>query len=133
MLTVNQVVNGIKIDYLQGIKTSTIVIIEPNDACKESFSRLTIIDIYDATSESVSKQQLHTVDKSIKIWAEHIQRYLYAWKRWSHIILWRWYMKNIWQPMKPSGRRITYILLWVVGLETALILLGIIIYYLENS
>lgn len=131
VLTVSPIANGIKIEYQQGLKASTFFIIEPAGEKTEWRTRLTIIDNYDAESETKSKQQLHTVDKSIAIWAEHLQRYLLSWKRWSHIAPWRWYLQNIWQPMRPSGRRIIYILLWVGLMEVALILLGALIYYLE--
>ena len=40
-------------------------------------------------------------------------------------------MKRIWQPMKPMGRRITYILLWITVVELALIALGTAIYFVE--
>ncbi len=131
MLTVSSIANGIKIEYQHGLKASTFVIIEPASEKAEWHTRLTIIDNYHAESESIRKQQLHTVDKSIAIWADHLQRYLLSWKQWSHIGLWRWYMQKIWQPMRPSGRRIVYILFWVAMLEVALILLGAAIYYLE--
>ena len=133
VLTVSPIADGVKIDYQHGLKSSTFVIIEPNEGNAQWRTRLTIIDNYDTESESVSKQQLNTVDKSIAIWAEHLQRYLHSWNRWSHIGLWRWYMQNVWRPMKPAGRRITYILLWVMGLEVVLILLGAGIHYLEYS
>lgn len=133
VLTVSPIADGIKIDYQHGLKISTLVIIEPIEGKAQWRTRLTIIDNYNTESESVRKQPLHTVDKSIAIWAEHLQQYLHSWNRWSHIGPWRWYMQNIWQPMKPAGRRITYILLWVTGLEIALILLGVVIYYLEYN
>ncbi len=131
LLNVSPIDNGIRIEYQQGLKACTFFIFEHIDAQTERSARLTIIDDYSAVSKTIRKQQLHTVDKSIAIWAEHLQRYLLSWKRWSHIGPWRWYMQNIWQPMRPSGRRIIYILLWVAMLEVALILLGAVIYYLE--
>lgn len=131
VMTVSQINDGFKIDYQDGLKTSTFVIIEPVDGNAPWRTRLTIIDNYNTESQLVKRQQLHTVDKSITVWAEHLQQYLQSWKQWSHIGLWRWYMQKVWQPMKPAGRRITYILLWVAGMEFSLILLGVVIYYLE--
>jgi hypothetical protein len=132
VMTVRQINDGVKIDYQHGLKTSTFVIIEPVEGNAPWRTRLTIIDNYNAASQRVQRQQLHTVDKSITVWAEHLQRYLHSWQQWSHIGPWRWYMQKVWQPMKPAGRRITYILLWVAGVEFSLILFGMVIYYLEN-
>ncbi len=42
-------------------------------------------------------------------------------------------MKRVWQPMKPSGRRITYMLLWISLVEIALIALGAGIYWSEYT
>lgn len=131
VMTVRQINGGIKIDYQHGLKTSTFVIIEPVEGNAPWRTRLTIIDNYNAASQRVQRQQLHTVDKSITVWVEHLQRYLQSWQQWSHIGPWRWYMKKVWQPMKPAGRRITYILLWVAGVEFSLMLFGMVIYYLE--
>lgn len=131
VLHVSPIDNGIKIEYQQGLKARTFFIIEPADAQTERSAKLTIIDDYSAVSKTIRQQQLHTVDKSITIWADHLQRYLLSWKRWSHIWLWRWYMVKIWQPMRPSGRRIIYVILWVAVLEVLLILLGAVIYTLE--
>ena len=75
VLTVSPIADGIKIDYQHGLKASTFVIIEPIEGKAQWRTRLTIIDNYDTESESVRKQQLHTVDKSIAIWAEHLQQY----------------------------------------------------------
>ena len=130
-LTVRHVPNGIQIDYQGSLKTSTTFVFEStpnNDLCQ---SKLTITDSYDGTPEADRRQQLHLVDKSITVWATYLQQYLQSWKKWSHIRLWRWYMQIIWQPMKPSGRRISYILLWMAVFELFLILLGAPIYFME--
>ena len=65
------------------------------------------------------------------VWAEYLQRYLLMWVRWRRFGMWRWYMRRVWQPMKPASRRITYILLWISVVEIALIALGVAIYFIE--
>ncbi|MES9902269.1 MAG: hypothetical protein ABW168_06250 [Sedimenticola sp.] len=65
-------------------------------------------------------------------WGEDLQAYLVHWNRWSGFAPWRWYMRRIWLPMKPSARRITYILLWISLVEVALILLGAGVYWSET-
>jgi hypothetical protein len=41
-------------------------------------------------------------------------------------------MRRVWLPMKPAGRRITYILLAVTAAEIVLIALVMGIYWLES-
>ena len=94
-------------------------------------SNLTIIDSYDTLTTAERMQRLNEVDKSLVKWAEDIQQYLIQWNRWSKFTPWRWYMKYIWQPMKPSARRITYMLLWISLAEISLLLLGAAIYVIE--
>ena len=40
-------------------------------------------------------------------------------------------MRNVWQRLKPSGRRITYMFWWITLVEIALIALGVGIYLVE--
>ncbi len=130
-LTVRQIPNGVQIDYQGSLKTRTTFAFESTPSNGSYQSRLTITDSYDSTPEVDRKQQLHLVDKSITVWATYLQQYLQSWKKWSHIGIWRWYMKTIWQPMKPSGRRISYILIWMAIFELFLILLGAPIYFIK--
>lgn len=118
---------GLTIYYCTGLKRKTVFSIEP----LEHGSKLTITDDYSGQSEEIRKKRLHEVDKSLVSWAEYLQRYLILWQRWSRFGWWRWYMAHIWQPMKPTGRRITYILLMITLAEIALIALGTTIYYIE--
>lgn len=133
VLTVRQLSDGLQIEYDQGVKSRTTFIIEPASGLPDCRSRLTITDYYDGLPENERMQQLHRVDKSISIWAYDLQRFLIHWHRWSKYRLWRWYMQRIWQPMKPMGRRITVILLWVTTAELALVLLGAAIYFLDYA
>lgn len=134
MLTVRQLPNGLQIDYDHGLKSHTTLIIESvTNPLEQSgcHSKLTITDYYEGLTEEERTKQLRFVDKSISIWARDLQRYLITWQQWSQYRPWRWYMQHIWQPMKPMGRRITAILLWVTIIELALIFLGGAIYFLE--
>jgi len=131
-LTIQKNTDGFEIVYSTGIKNKTVFKIE---SIPEG-SRLTITDYYNELSDSespdkVNPELLNQVDKSIVIWANYLQRYISMWQRWSRFALWRWYMRKVWQPMKPSGRRITYMLLWITAFEIALISLGFAIYYIE--
>jgi len=125
--SVRKLDDGFQVDYDQGIKYSTVFKIEDAD----QGSRLTITERYDRLPVEERDAHLLEVDKSIAIWAEYLQKYLISWKSWSRFGLWRWYMRRIWQPMKPSARRITYMLLWITIIEIALIALGAGVYFAE--
>lgn len=128
-LEVEQQPDEIVIHYANGIKKKTIFKIEPS----EYGSKLTIIDDYGNLSEEERSARINEVDKSLVNWADYLQRFLITWKKWSKHRWWRWYMKRIWQPMKPTGRRITYMFLWITLVEIALIVLGAGIYWSEFS
>lgn len=132
-LTVTELPDGLQVSYLQGVKSSTTFKIEPAPPGSQWKSQLTITENYDGMSEQERKALLSTVDKSITVWAKYLQQYFLSWQRWSRFRLWRWYMRRVWQPMNPSGRRITYMLLWITALEIALIALGFSIYYIEYA
>ncbi len=105
--------DGLQIDYDNGVKSRTTVKIEAS----ESGSKLTITEAYERMPAEEREKHLGEVDKSLVTWADYLQRFLVMWKRWNRLRLWRWYMHYVWQPMKPMGRRITYILLWITLAE----------------
>jgi len=119
--------DGVLIKYIGGLKSSTKFKIEAAD----KGSKITIIEDYESLNEQERQGRLDEVDKSLTKWAEDIQAYLVRWKRWSWFLPWRWYMKKVWQPMKPTARRIAYMLLWISVIEVALIGLGVAIYFVE--
>ena len=135
--TVKSLPAGIQIDYGRGLKTRTTFVIEPLSHPQENQpscqTKLIITDFYDGLPEAERKQHLHLVDKSITVWAKELQYYLVNWKKWSRYWLWRAYMHYVWQPMKPMGRRIVAILIWLTAFELALIFLGAAVYYLEYT
>jgi hypothetical protein len=120
--------DGIIVHYASGLKKQTIFRVEAS----EYGSKLTLIDEY-GLSEVERDEKISEVDKSLVNWADYLQRYLILWKKWSKHGWWRWYMKRIWQPMKPTGRRITYMFLWITLVEIALIALGAGIYWSEYT
>ncbi|SER00342.1 hypothetical protein SAMN05421690_100576 [Nitrosomonas sp. Nm51] len=135
--TVKQLPDAIRIDYQQGLKTRTTLVIEPASCSRDELhfrkSKLIITDFYGGVSEDQRKQCLHLVDKSITVWASDLQHYLINWRKWSRYRVWRTYMRHVWQPMRPMGRRIAAILIWLTVFELALILLGAAVYYLEYA
>ncbi len=126
-LTVVEQGSQFLITYAQGIKSSTTIKIE---SVPEG-SQLTIIEDYSQLGEQERQQRLNEVDKSLLKWAGDLQMYLVNWRRWSRFWVWRWYMRQIWQPLKPPSRRIVYMLLWITVVEIAFIILGAGIYISE--
>ena len=82
---------------------------------------------------SEREKSLDEVDKSLVNWGNDLYRYLRQWKRWSWVPGWQWYMRKIWQPMKPMGRRIAYILFVISAAEMILFLLVFTVFRLELS
>ncbi len=126
-LTASEQGDALLVTYSQGLKTSTRFQFEDDPLG----SRLTIIDDYAGASPEDRKQRLGEVDKSLIKWAGDLQLYLVMWRRWSWLAPWRWYMRRIWQPLKPTARRILYMLLWISLVEVALLILGFTVYWLE--
>lgn len=126
---VSETSDGLRIEYENGIKSSTVLQIES----APQGSKLTITDHYDRLPAEEREQHLGEVDRSLVVWAEYLQCFLLMWAKWRRFGWWRWYMRRVWQPMKPQSRRITYILLWITAVEIALIALGVAIYFAEYA
>lgn len=121
--------DGLRVDYLGGLKESSTFKIEPSP----HGSKLTIHENYNPLPEDQRKARLGEVDRSLTTWAGDIQKFLVIWKQWRWFRPWRWYMRHVWQKMKPSGRRIAYMFWWITLVEIALIVLGAGIYLAEYS
>jgi len=119
--------NGYIINYNQGLKRSTTITINPTP----NGTQIKILDDYSGISESERNNRLNEVDKSLTAWGTAIQKYLASWQRWSSYSLWRWYKQRIWLPMKPSARRISWMLINITALEFVAFLMVFTIFWLE--
>ncbi|NOZ11932.1 MAG: hypothetical protein GXP09_12955 [Gammaproteobacteria bacterium] len=128
-LKVEELTDGYRVLYTNSLKTSTTFKIGPSP----QGSKLTITDNYDGLSAKERDARLGEVDRSITTWASYLQKFIRTWQRWSRFRPWRWYMRRVWQPMKPAGRRITHMLLLISLFEIALIALGVVIYFIEYA
>lgn len=128
-ITIEKKNNKTIINYKSGIKLITIIEVKAVD---EDNSILKIVDDYGKLANSKKQQRLNEVDKSLNAWANDIFKYCYAWKRYAKIPLWQWYMTKVWQPMKPSSRRITKMIIIVTVLEFIVFLFVFTIFWLEN-
>ena len=129
-LTVDSTDDGIVVGYQQGLRSSSTFRVEPTDDGK---ARLVVTDDYSGTPVSEREKRIDEVDKSLVNWGNDLYRYLRQWRRWSWVPGWQWYMRKIWQPMKPMGRRIAYILFVISVAELILFLLVFTVFSLELS
>lgn len=116
--------NALRVDYATGVKKSTRFEIQP----AHRGSRLTITDEYGPTGAVAQQGE---IDRSLHAWGVALKAYLERDRRWSWVPMFRPWMQRVWLPMKPSARRITFLVL-VIGLaDVLLIALGFAIYWLE--
>lgn len=109
--------------YDRGAKRSTRFEIDAADGG----SRLRITDDYSGAAETDTAE----VDRSLHAWGVALREYLLHDRRWGWCAPWRWYMRRVWVPMKPSARRITFIILLVTLAEIVVFALVMAIYWAE--
>jgi hypothetical protein len=114
----------IRLTYDTGLKTATEFRIEPSGAA----ARLIVTDDYSGTPEAERRARMEEIDRSLVHWGHDLRRYLRQWHRWSRWRLWRWYMRRVWQPMKPSARRITFIIIAVTVFEVIAAVVAVVIF-----
>jgi hypothetical protein len=127
-LDVEYTIDGVTVRYDLGLRSSTRFRVDDNNGHN---AKLIVTDDYSGSSEAERELRIDEVDKSLVHWGNSLYRYLRQWKRWSWFPGWRFYMRKIWQPMKPSARRITYILLIITLAELALFALVFTVFLLE--
>ncbi|MEW8659672.1 MAG: hypothetical protein AB2603_15240 [Candidatus Thiodiazotropha endolucinida] len=128
-LSVEHIDRGLRISYDRLLKSSTSIQVEPSIT---SGSSLIITDDYSGAEETERRRRLDEVDRSLEQWGRDLYGYLRLWHRWSWLPPWRWYMQRVWQPMKPSARRITRWIVWITFAEMAVVLLLIAILVIEQ-
>jgi hypothetical protein len=122
--------DGIRIVYAAGLKAATTFRVAPlaQDGSMiglDGGAVLVVTDDYSGTPESERLARISEVDQSLVGWGRDLQRYLRHWARWSGFGPWRWYMRRLWQPMKPKARRITFMLLAITAFELVIGVLAI--------
>jgi hypothetical protein len=114
--------------YAQGIKAATHFEIQVTG----QGSNLTITDDYSRLTTQERTQRLDEVDKSLPAWGQAIFDYLRRHQRWGWIAPWRWYMRRVWVPMKPSARRIVWLLVLITAVEFLFFVFVALIWWLEH-
>lgn len=117
------------IEYQDDLKKRTVMEIEST----EFGSRLVITDDYEGVSDSEKEARQDEVDKSLKAWGQSLYSYFLRWHRLSWIPGWKWYTRKVWIPMKPSARRITYMLLMMELAFVGLFFFSMLILWVEQN
>lgn len=120
---------GFSVNYAVGLKRRTIFTIEPAD----QGSRLTLTDDYEGLSAEERAARTAEVDKSLHAWGVALRTYFVRLKRWSWLPGWRWYLRRVWIPMKPSARRIVWLLYLITVVEFFFFLFVLLIYLIEKN
>ena len=118
VLRVDRDAHVVRVNYSEGLKSSTTFRVE----AAGPRARLLIRDDYAGTPKEERKARIGEVDRSLPAWGRALHGYLRRWARWGWLPPWRWYMARAWQPMKPSARRVVYVL-WIIALFEVLTLL----------
>lgn len=120
--------SSVTVNYSEGLRTSTTFRVDNEiDGC----AKLVVTDDYSGSSLAERESRIDEVDKSLVHWGNCLYRYLHQWKRWSWLPGWQIYIRKVWQPMKPTARRITYILLLITFAEFVLFLMVFTVFWLE--
>jgi len=120
--------SAFSVRYAQGIKAATRFEIQATGLG----SSLTITDDYSRLTGEERAQRLNEVDKSLPAWGQAIFDYLRRHQRWGWIAPWRWYMRRVWVPMKPSARRIVWLLILITMVEFLFFVFVALIWWLEH-
>lgn len=127
-IQVTTAADGFTVSYDQGLKKRTIFSLEATT----DGSKLTVTDDYEGAPEPERAQRLLEVDRSLQAWGEALRLYFMRQKRWAWLPGWRWYMRRVWIPMKPSARRIVWMLYLITAAEFAFFVLLILIWWSES-
>ncbi|MBE9516625.1 MAG: hypothetical protein IME93_06570 [Proteobacteria bacterium] len=127
--TVTRKPNELEINYENDIKNKTVLKIEPDG----SGSVLTLIDDYSHLTGAEREQRSDEADKSQQKWGEAIYTYLARIKKWSWLPGWQTYMRRVWMPMNPSGRRVVFMLSVIAIAQFAFFILILGVWVLESA
>lgn len=119
------------VSYNSGIKKRTVFEISPD--ASGTGSVLTITDDYQGLTDEEREARKDEADKSLKAWGQALFTYFKRWSQLSWIPGWKWYTRRVWIPMKPSARRITYMLLMIEVAFIVLFAFSILILWIEHN
>ena len=121
---------GWRLRWQGWLKQATELRIRPG---ADGTARLEIVDDYSGVSEEERRARIEEVDTSFMHWGQALHRYLRNQRRWHWVPGWRWYMNGPWLRMKPSARRIAFLLVFITAAEFLLFLFVLLIFRLETA
>lgn len=128
-LKVSRDARGVTVTYSDGIKQRTVFTLEP----AVTDTHMTVTDDYDRLPPPEREQRQSEVDRSLEAWARSLRIYFQRLKRWSWLPGWRWYIRRVWMPMKPSTRRIVWFIYLISVAEFFFFLFVLLIYLIEQN
>jgi hypothetical protein len=111
LLAVTTTDAGMEVAYSDGLKQATHFRVE----AAPGGSHLFVTDVYGGRPVEERRLRADEVDLSLNAWGRGLHDYLKRWVRWHRFAPWRWYMRRVWQPMKPSARRVVW-MIWMISL-----------------
>ncbi len=127
-LSVREENDGFVVEYGDGLKRSTSFRVEP----AADGATLLVKEVYADLPVAEKEARADEVDNTLVPWGNALWRYFRHWNRWSWLSPWRWYMTRVWQPMKPSARRITSLIILITLAEFVGFLFVVLIFWLER-
>ncbi len=119
---------GFQVSYTQGLKRRTVFSIEPTP----QGSYLCVTDDYEGVPAEERGSREAEVDKSLMAWGEGLRKYFKRMKHWSWLPGWCWYIRRVWIPMKPSARRIVWLIYLIGVAEFCFFLFVLLVFVLEQ-
>ena len=130
---IRQMPDGLRLTWQGWLKTATEMRILPpgEESPAGTLSRLVLIDDYSGVPEEERSRRTDEVDTTLLPWAHALYRH-FRHRRWlERLPGGRAFLDSFWLRMKPSGRRISFILI-VLGLfELAFFAFIVLIFWLE--
>ncbi len=120
--------DAFQVGYSEGLKRCTRFVLAPAAAG----SRLTITDDYSGVPEEERARRVAEVDPTLAAWGWALHACLRRERRWGRNAIYRWTMRRIWLPMKPSARRITTLLVLITAAELLIVLFVALIWWIEH-
>ncbi len=127
--TLTETDDAMTLNFEGGLKTQTVFRIEES----KKGALLKVTDDYSGTPIEEREKRLDEVDKSLLVWGDDLFKYFHNWKRWTWLPGWKWYMRRVWQPMKPTSRRIAYMLWMITAFEFAVFLMVLTVFVVERN
>jgi hypothetical protein len=94
---------------------------------------LRIEDDYSRFPLEIREARIAEVDQTLPAWGGGIYEFFKNWRRYSWLLLWRWYALGPWLKMKPQARRIVRLLILITLAEFLAFLVILVVLVIERG